>query len=265
MKYSYFIGHRKPDFPMWAGFEYFKPPPLASDASPLDHFLADHRLHSEYASLFQLCDYLSDQGITDGQITIAQYRRFVLNVPLGLKSTNLSWVRVLNPEDMRDLAIQNEVLPLPGQPYLIGSAFYIPAGILGNYAESHYTRDILQFTANLVDTKILNNVQAFHFLNQPILIPSPSCGTFQLRSLLKIVAILKQALIAFYKNGYKPYDDPNQGRVCGALIERLNSFLLLNELAEAGFTMQDVMGSTTMVSESLKVPVGSMAKSLETD
>lgn len=265
MKYRYFIGHRKPDFPLWKGFEFFKPPPLFSDASPLDQFLADHRLHSEYSSLFQLCDTLATQGITDGQITVAQYRRFVLNIPLGLKSTNLSWVRVLNPADMQDLVIEDEVMPLPGQSYLIGSGCPLPLGMLGNYAGSHYTRDILRFTANLVDADILSNSQAFHFLNQPILIPSPSCGTFPLAKFLRMIGVLKKALIAFYQGGYKSYDHPYQGRVCGFLIERLNSYLLLKELSDANLNMQTVMGSMTMVSESLEVPIGMMAKYLEND
>ena len=262
MNYRYFVGHRKPEFPIWKGFEYFTPPPLIKNASSIDQLLADHRLLSEYASLFQLRNTLIAQGNTSGQITIAQYRRFVLNIPLGLKSTNLSWARVLSPEDMQDLAMGDEVLPTPGQSYLIGSGLSLPMGMLGNYAGSHYTRDILQFTANLVDSGILSNAQAFNFLSQPILIPSPSCGTFPLEGFLNIIGKLKEAAVAFFENGYKSYDDPHQGRVCGALIERLNSYLLLDHLVQEGQNMHQLMGSTTVVSDSLEIPRGAMAKIL---
>jgi hypothetical protein len=260
MNYQYFVGHRKPEFQIWEGFEYFEPPPLLADASPIQQLLADHRLLSEYASLFQLCNTLNKQDNTNKQITIAQYRRFVLNVPLGLKSTNLPWARVLSPRDMQDLAMSDEVLPAPGQTYLIGSGLSMPLGALGNYAKAHYTRDILRFTANLVDCGILTNTQAFNFLSQPVLIPSPSCGTFPLKAFLEIIEKLQHAAAVFFENGYQAYDDPYQGRVCGALIERLNSYLLLEQLIEEGQNMHEVMGSTTIVSDTLHVTRGLMAK-----
>jgi hypothetical protein len=262
MNYRYFVGHRKPDFPIWEGFEYFEPPPLSENTKSIERLLADHRLLSEYSSLFQLCNQLRNEGNTSGQITIAQYRRFVLNIPLGLKSTNLPWARVLTPQDIRDLAIRDEVLPMPGNTYLIGSGLPLPMGMLGNYADAHYTRDILQFTANMVDGNVLTNQQAFNFLSQPILIPSPSCGTFPLDAFLKIIGTLEKAASIYFEDGYKAYDDRHQGRVCGALIERLNSYLLFEELIEAGQHLQQVMGSTTIVSDTLEVSRGLMAKHL---
>jgi hypothetical protein len=265
MNYRYFVGHRKPSFPIWKGFEYFELTQPPENASSITRLLADHRLLSEYAALFQLCRSLIDQCKGNEFITIAQYRRFVLNIPLGLKSSNLSWARVLSNEDMLDLSIAEEVLPSPGQSYLIGSGLSLPAGILGNYAGSHYTRDLLQFTSNLVDIELLTNAEAFHFLSQPILIPSPSCGTFPLNNFIKIMGKLETAAIAFFEHGYKPYEDPDQGRVCGALIERLNSYLLLKQLAEEGQNIHQVMGSTTVVSDSLEVPRGRMAKTVELD
>jgi hypothetical protein len=262
MNYRYFVGHRKPDFPIWEGFEYFEPPSLAKTSSPIERLLADHRLLSEYSSLFQLCNQLKSEGRVTGQITIAQYRRFVLNVPLGLKSTNLPWARVLSPLDMADLPISDEVLPLPGNSYLIGSGLPLPIGMLGNYAHAHYTRDILRFTADLVDGGIFTNPEAFNFLSQPILIPSPSCGSFPLDTFLKIMGTLEKAAGIYFENGYKAYDDRHQGRVCGALIERLNSYLLLEQLIKEGQNMERVMGSTTIVSDSLEVSRGLMAKDL---
>jgi hypothetical protein len=76
---------------------------------------------------------------------------------------------------------------------------------------------------------------------------------------------LETAAIAFFGHGYKSYEDPDQGRVCGALIERLNSYLLLKQLAEEGQNMHQVMGSTTVISDSLEIPRGQMAKTVELD
>lgn len=247
---------------MWQGFEFFKPSPLPLNASPLEQHLADHRLLSEYAALFDLSRALAKQSDANSLITIAQYRRFVLNIPLGLKSTNLSWARVLSPESMQELHLHDELLPTREQRYLIGSPLHLPSGILGNYADSHYTRDILRFTANLVDAGIMCNSEAYAFLSQSLLIPSPSCGSFPLRGFLEIMQVLESAASAFFESGYRAYDDRDQGRVCGALIERLNSYLLIKQLSAQGISCSQVTGSTTLVSETLKVPRGLMAQTL---
>lgn len=263
MNQKYFVGHRKPDFPLWDGFDFFELEQPVQNSKPLEHHLADHRLLSEYASLFALRKYFIQSGITNGQLTIAQYRRFVLNVPLGMKCSNMSWARVLSPSAIREIPIQEEVLPATKQKYLIGSGIHLPKGILGNYATSHYTRDILRFTANLVDADLMSNTQAYLFLNYPYLIPSPSCGSFPLATFLDIMEKVEKAAGLFFEDGYLPYDDPYQGRVCGALIERYNSFLLLERLAKEGQPIDQVTGYTTLVSDQLEVPRGLMAKELE--
>ena len=262
MHFKYFVGHRQPAFPLWKGFSYFNALQPTPEAELIAHQLADHRLLSEYASLFQLRKLLTGTAEASDQITIAQHRRFVLNMPLGMKSSNLSWVRVLSPQTIQDLPIEQEVLPLSGQAYLIGTGLHLPHAMLGNYSDSHYSRDILRFCADLVDADILSNAQAFHFLSQPLLIPSPSCGSFPLPSFLSIMEKLEGAAKCFFEKGYLPYDDPYQGRVCGALIERLNSYLLLELLAAEGRNLNQIMGSTTMISDSVEIQKGLMAKHL---
>lgn len=263
MNHRYFVGHRKPDFPLWDGFLFYELKQPSASASPLERLLADHRLLSEYAALFSLRKHLIQSGdADDGQITIAQYRRFVLNMPMGLKSSNLPWARVLSPDSIAELPIKEEVFPAANQRYLIGTGMHLPNGMLGNYAAAHYARDILRFTANLVDAKLMTNAQAYLFLSDPYLIPSPSCGSFPLPAFLNIIGKLEQAASHFFESGYQPYGDAHQGRVCGALIERYNSFLLLEQLANEGQNVQQVTGSTTLISDGLEVSRGMMAKEL---
>jgi hypothetical protein len=83
-----------------------------------------------------------------------------------------------------------------------------------------------------------------------------------LDTFLKIMGTLEKAAGIYFEDGYKAYDDPDQGRVCGALIERLNSYLLLEKLIEEGQNLDRVMGSTTIVSDNLEVRRGLMAKHL---
>ena len=259
MNLQFFVGHRKPEFPIWRGFEYFELPLPPDNVSQEECLLRDHRLMGEYASLFQLCNQLSNSGKRTGQITISQYRRFVLNTPLGLKSSNQPWSRVLSPSSMKDLSFTEEVLPLPGQNYLIGTGSPLPHGMLANYAGSHCTRDILQFSANAVDCGVLSNTEVFHFLSHPILIPAPSCGSFPLESFLNIMKKMETVSRSFISNGYQANKDLYQGRLLGFLLERLNSYLLLETLISEGKNMHQVMGSSTIVSESLEISRGQMA------
>jgi hypothetical protein len=262
MNYRFFVGHRKPEFPIWKGFEYFELTQPTDDVSPDERMLYDHRRLGEFASLFQLCNLLSKEGVASGQITIAHYRRFVLNLPLGLKSTNHPWARVLSASDMTNLTIEDEVSPLPGLKYLIGSGIELPNGMLANYAGSHYTRDILRFTANAVDCGVLSNIEAFHFLSQPILIVNPTCGSFPLQSFLGIIQKAETVTKSFLASGYQVNEDPYQGRTLNFLLERFTSYLLLDHLMQEGQNMHQLMGSTTVISDSLEIPRGAMAKNL---
>lgn len=248
---------------MWKGFSFLEtnngPPPCAGGSFEFNYL--DDKIFNEYSSLFFLRRKLMDECSDGDTLTLCQHRRFILNKQLGRQSENQSWVRVLSQIEVDGLNLGNEVLPLPGRSYLIGSAFDLPKGIMTQYAAAHFLRDILRFTSALVDAEILTNQEALLFLTQTQLVPSPACGSFRLACFLEVFAKLELAASAFWNSGYKPYPDSYQGRVCGFLLERLNSFLLLKYLHEQGENIKQLAGSTTVVSDSLVVAVGLVPKS----
>jgi hypothetical protein len=260
MHHKYFVGHRRPEFPLWDGFQFFEIPAERQQAegSAFEDNFPDHRLFNEYSFLFLLRRHL-EQAAPGELVTICQYRRFVLNRPIGQPSTNAPWSTTIPLERARALAVRSEIMPAPGQSYLIGSSITIERRVLGQYSLVHFTRDILRFTAGLVDAGIMSDKHAYDFLTSPALIPSPSIGTFPVDAFVTMFRLLEKAAASFWSNGYRPYQHPYQGRVLSFLLERLNSYLLLRYLIDHGVDPNAVMGSTVLISETAEVRPGSMA------
>jgi hypothetical protein len=263
--YKYFIGHKKPEFPIWEDFSFYQPPHADfSESNSFCEIYSNHKIFNEYASLFHLRRAFDNSINLNELITICQYRRFVFNKKLGKQTINMPWSTVLTYSEMQSLKVINECSPLTGNTYLIGSAIQVPS-ILQQYAADHFLRDILQFTSTLIDLGILTNEDAFHFLNSNHLIPSPSCGTFTLGCFIEIFKVLELAAEGFWNNGYQSYDDPYQSRVMSFLLERLNSFLLISYLNKSALNITKLLGFTTMVtpenSDTVYVTRGLAAKS----
>jgi len=83
--------------------------------------------------------------------------------------------------------------------------------LLEQYAGAHYIRDILRFSSTLIDSGILSGAEVNEFLGTKFLIPSPSCGTFDVRSFLQIFETLENSARSYWNDGYTPYDHPYQG------------------------------------------------------
>ena len=247
--FKYFVGHKKPEFPIWNNFTFYevdKTSNVSINSSFKKNSLND-KVFGEYSSLFALKNELKSKKEEGGLITICQYRRFVFNKKLGRQSDVMPWARVLSQNEVLSMDVQNEFLPLRNNLYLIGSAIQIPS-ILVQYSQHHFLRDILKFSSILIDAEILPNETVLDFLNQPYLIPSPSIGTFTLKSFIEIFDMLELAANRFWNAGYRPYEDPYQCRVIGFLLERLNSYLLISYLNESSLNINDLFGCTTMVS-----------------
>lgn len=259
--HKYFVGHRAPDFPLWDEFKFVNVENNNRVGGSLDANLLNHKIFNEYSSLFALRRKLSLENVDPEEdlITIAQYRRFVFNKRVGEQSTNQPWVFVISPKEISQIRVRDEVLPLAGNSYLLGSSLKLSNGILEQYARVHFCRDILRFASVLVDADIISNQDAFNFLNYQYLIPSPSCGTFKVATFLKIVERLEQAAQVFWNNGYKPYNDSYQGRVCSFLLERFNSFLLIRELLDQGLDLDSLLGQTVVVSDTVDIKLGAMS------
>lgn len=244
-RFNYFIGHKSPEFKIWDGFEFYVP---NTEVFQQKGHLKNGNLIGEYASLFMLCDKLNSENLREGSITICQYRRFVLNVSLGMQSENVPWCRFLTPDQMRDFDPGDKFNPLNNNVSLLATPISIPNGILSQYGSCHHIRDIMMFSATLIDFGLLEENEVSDFLNSKVLIPSPSCGTFEIAGFMDIIDILQKATDAFFSTNYKIYTDHYQQRVIGFLLERLHSFLLIKNLSQKGLNPFEMVGFTTVVS-----------------
>jgi hypothetical protein len=246
--YKFFIGHKMPDFPIWENFSFYQMPNFDDKASTsfFKSNSSNDKVFGEYASLFSIKNDLRRAAEGDTLITICQYRRFVFNRKLGRKSKTMPWCMVLSHEEIVNLNIKEEYLPLSKNSFLIGSPINIKS-IMEQYSEYHYIRDLLKFTSILIDLELLTNTEALNFLNQQYVIPAPSCGTFPLAAFIEIFDLLELAANGFWNNGYRPYSDLYQCRVIGFLLERLNSFLLLSYVKNNSLKIGELYGVTTLV------------------
>lgn len=254
-----FIGHKKPDFPMWRGFKFIDEllKDISLESCTISGFnYTDDKIINEYASVFILRRYLEQKRINSGIITLCQHRRFVLNRNFGEVSKNQPWTHVMATDAAASLDTEQLILPRPGAQNLISSVISLPNGLLWQYARHHHVRDFMRFVAALIDHGILSSSAAENFVRYTWLAPAPSCGTFDVKLFLSISQTLENAATAFWKDGYKPYDDPYQSRVFGFLLERLNSFLLLENLKLQNLDFNNEIGFSTTVSDTAQVKPG---------
>ena len=245
-RFNYFIGHKPPEFKIWEGFEFYVP---NAEVFQTKSHLKNGTLLGEYASLFLLYEKLNSENCREGTITICQYRRFVLNIRLGLKAENAPWCTFLTLSQMRDFEPGDKFDPLNNNSSLLASPISVPNGVLSQYGSCHHIRDIMMFAATLIDFGILDENEASDFLSSKILIPSPSCGTFEVAGFMEVIGILKKATEAFFYTNYKKYTDHYQQRVIGFLLERLHSYLLIKNFSQKGLNPFEMVGFTTVLSE----------------
>ena len=170
---NYFVGHKPPEFGIWPDFQYYSP-----STSSIQHELPDPRLgegwrFSEYASLFLLRREINKRSLQDNEtVTIAQYRRFTLTKNIGVDANGLDWTRVIHPTNPRIPLLHKLAQPLMGLNILIPPSVKLHDhhGVFKQYASAHPIRDLLRFTACLVDNNLLSNQQAEEFLLQNHLI-----------------------------------------------------------------------------------------------
>lgn len=249
---NYFVGHKPPEFALWPNFSYYSPENSTKQAALPDPRLGESWRFSEYASLFLLRREIDTRALQDNEtVTIAQYRRFTLTHNLGPSANGLEWTRIIHPDDKRISELHLQTRPNAGLNLLIPRPmkFNEPAGLLSHYASVHPIRDLLRFTACLVDHNILSAPQAEKFLIQSQLIPAPTCSTTPVCLFLHLYDTLERAALYYLNDGYINHNDPYQARSCAFLLERLHSYLLFRHLEDQQITTHKIFGFLTVIAE----------------
>jgi hypothetical protein len=185
----------------------------------------DGRILSEYTQLFGLAEELASADPTE-ELFLFQYRKFVTLRRGSVRSTNRAFAFAASPSEAARLFPGDDDLARSNGRTLVG-----PRLAIGNqaeeYAHAHVATDFVHLTAALSLVEGFTEDRCRAFAANPFLVASPAQGLYRVETFLRHMRILREAWAAFY-----PFYVPRQRyqrRVGGFLLERLHSFLVLEE------------------------------------
>lgn len=178
----------------------------------------------EYAALLALRALLDDPA--EGEyIGLCHWRRF----PASRLVADLDDInQVVTPEQFEALPV--EVLRGDGASVLCSAPFALGRTVLEHYGRFHVRRDLRRLMESAVDEDVVTQAEADAFLEQQVLVPTPSVSVLPLSWFLEIVDGLERVAVrhlaehSVAREGY-------QERATGFALERLHSLLLLRLIA----------------------------------
>jgi hypothetical protein len=204
---------------------------------------------SEYAQLIWLFRNIDDVAAGREFIRIFHYRRFVsqFRPKIGVPAVNQPWSVCIHPDELGHF---DECFARDRGSEIFNTRFAFPAGVLGQYAESHLLEDLLSFACFLIQSEILAPASVAALLRRDVLIPACNIGVYRRQTFKKIFATLDRASHVLSSRFFTPRTG-YQRRNAGYLLERLNSHLIL-EMVESGEAVSQ-FGYNVIVSEGADV------------
>jgi len=249
------VGHAAPSFDV--GQDFFLVAPPGPDVKcdlevPDDYFGA--RFHggilAEYTQLFAFAEYLRIHPELE-KFYIFQYRKFVsLRQPANI-SQNMAYCYTADASQSAGFFPTQAELDQLGTDYLFSPCVGFSTSITNGYALSHVIEDLVCFAMALREVAGFDRERCDRFINSFDMIPAPSLGMITAPIFLKNMEILWAAW-DIYSQHYLKKREGYQRRVGGFLLERLNSFLLieqfkLNPIAPATWGYQVTVSETSFV------------------
>lgn len=182
---------------------------------------------SEYTQLFGLADYLNKNENQDERIYIFQYRKFITIKSARQVSSNVPYLHAYSPiEAPIYFPAVVSLSELPG--LLIGPVVKFKS-VAHQYAKTHLIEDYCKFMCSLSFSDEFNVERCGNFADCKFLIPAPSLGITQVGLFISQMNTLRRIWSHFYKFFYNQRHG-YQRRVGGFLLERLHSFLVIEEI-----------------------------------
>lgn len=205
---------------------------------------------SEYAQLFWLYHNLDKLSQTATHIRTCHYRRFVSAERAGLgKPCSLPFAHVINENELGHFKKNFDRSQVSE---LVNASFMPRGGILAQYASAHLLEDLIDFSKFLHQKNILSPQHVILFLRENTLIPASSISVLSISNFRWIVSYLIKA--SDYMNhesfvvrsGY-------QRRNMGFLLERLNSYLLLEGIRQG--KIEKNIGNHMIISDDARISI----------
>jgi len=249
----YCVSHKPPAFEIEIDYTHFCSKDLGLNNQVIipDDFYGESfhgDILSEYTQLFGLADFLSRNENPQEKIYIFQYRKFITTKPANQVSTNMPYAHAYLPlEAKKYFPTTSDLNEL--SEHLVGPIVKYKS-VANQYAAVHLIQDYCKFICSLSLSGDFSIVRCANFADSELLIPSPSLGLTQVGIFISHMNILKSIWSHFYKyfyiqrNGY-------QRRVGGFLLERLHSFLILEEIKKENIKFSK--GQQIVISNSLVI------------
>lgn len=170
-------------------------------------------------------------------IEISSHRKRILPSPEGIESQSYGYpsMRELRVEESEKDAELSVFTPSADLEFLVAQPIYFKGSILGQYADSHYRRDLLDYTSVAIEEGVLNEDSASEFLDTCHFISGGvQLGIYPTSWLIETsskIDLVSRQFLTRYRGRLKRYDI-YQIRAVGFLSERLGSFLLIRHLAD---------------------------------
>lgn len=165
------------------------------------------------------------------QISIVQYRKFILPQPLENMEPDQFNLYVPQPDVVKRMdfhALQNEI----ELPYLLAKPVDIGNRYL-QYAYHHKIQDLLRYTALAIDMKIISDEESYEFLNSPVLIQGGvEFGVYPISVFMEFIKPIRELSMEFLKCHRPVSSDIQHRRAVAFCNERLGSYLLMKRLNE---------------------------------
>jgi hypothetical protein len=188
---------------------------------------------SEYCQLFWLRREVQ-QGRLFKEfewIYVFQYRKFISLIPGRKTSLNVPFSFVTTSTEAKEFFPNLIVSEDEGNQQLqtiIGPILRAGRSAADNYSKYHLIEDFCTFILSVNYVLGSKNSLIKNFIQNPLLIPSPSLGLHKITTFLDHLEILEQVWTHFYDNYYIQRSG-YQRRSGGFLLERLHSFLILSD------------------------------------
>jgi hypothetical protein len=203
---------------------------------------------SEYTQLFGLADYLSTNENSEEKIYIFQYRKFITTKQAFQRSTNIPYLYSYSPSDASTyFPTISELSNLSG--LLVGPIAKFKS-VAYHYSQTHLIEDYCKFMCSLSASNVFSNARCAKFADCKLLIPAPSLGITQVGLFVSQMNTLKEIWLHFYENFYIQRQG-YQRRVGGFLLERLHSYLILEEIHKRKYKFS--VGKQIVVSNNLNI------------
>lgn len=253
MKY-FCIGHRAPLFRPSALYTHVSPiaySELQQIIIPDDAFGLKYHgsILSEYTQLFGLAKILQGSP-KDDKLYIFQYRKFLSLIKGSQLSSNMPYVYACSANEAENLFPYHLTLQSLDADFFIGEPIQLNS-IAHQYALSHRVEDFSAFIYSLSKINGFNERRCMDFIYSKMLLPAPSIGLFRVGAFLEHMHILQVVWEHFSSNFYVSREG-YQRRVGGFLLERLHSFLILEEI-ECKRLASIKQGYQIVISDSLEI------------